>query len=186
VGPRLILLDEPVSALDVSIQAQVINLLDGLQEEFELSYVFVAHDLSVVEHVSDRIVVMYLGKLVEVSPVAELYSKPIHPYTSALLGAIPIPDPQENRARERPIVGGEPPNPIRPPSGCRFHTRCPRATTVCSEVEPQLTEYANGHLAACHHPQHVSEEEIRAATRSKYSPLSAGDEHPGAEEQAAA
>jgi oligopeptide/dipeptide ABC transporter ATP-binding protein len=178
VEPRLILLDEPVSALDVSIQAQVINLLDELQDQLKLSYVFVAHDLSVVRHVSDRIVVMYLGKLMEVSPGEELYHKPIHPYTSALLGAIPIPDPEENRSRDRPIVGGEPPNPIRPPSGCRFHTRCPRATEVCRAVEPQLTEYANGHLAACHHPQNVTTQEILSATRSPASPLSAGDERP--------
>ncbi len=175
VNPNLILLDEPVSALDVSIQAQVINLLDELQDELRLSYVFVAHDLGVVRHVSDRIIVMYLGKLMEISPAQELYSKPIHPYTSALLGAIPIPDPEENRKRDRPLVSGEPPNPIHPPSGCRFHTRCPRATEVCREVEPQLTEYANGHLAACHHPQNVSEDEVAAATRSDASPLSAGD-----------
>jgi oligopeptide/dipeptide ABC transporter ATP-binding protein len=181
VNPKLILLDEPVSALDVSIQAQVINLLDELQDELGLSYVFVAHDLSVVRHVSDRITVMYLGKLMEVSPAEELYSKPIHPYTSALLGAIPIPDPHENRARERPIVTGEPPNPINPPSGCRFHTRCPRATEVCRVVEPQLTEYAGGHLAACHHPQHVTTEEIAAAGRSVASPLGAGEERPTAE-----
>jgi oligopeptide/dipeptide ABC transporter ATP-binding protein len=181
VDPRLILLDEPVSALDVSIQAQVINLLDELQDEFHLSYVFVAHDLSVVRHVSDRIAVMYLGKLMEVSPAEELYSKPIHPYTSALLGAIPIPDPHENRARERPIVSGEPPNPISPPSGCRFHTRCPRATEVCRTVEPQLTEYAGGHLAACHHPQNVAAEEVAAASRSGTTPLSAGDVRPVAE-----
>jgi oligopeptide/dipeptide ABC transporter ATP-binding protein len=121
---------------------------------------------------------MYLGKLVEVSPSEELYHKPIHPYTSALLGAIPIPDPNENRARERPIVGGEPPNPIAPPAGCRFHTRCPRATEICRTVEPQLTEYAGGHLAACHHPQNVSGAEVAAATRSPASPLSAGDERP--------
>jgi oligopeptide/dipeptide ABC transporter ATP-binding protein len=177
VDPKLILLDEPVSALDVSIQAQVINLLDELQDSFHLSYGFVAHDLSVVRHVSDRIMVMYLGKVMEVSPAEELYSKPIHPYTSALLSAIPIPDPEENRARDRPIVGGEPPNPIRPPSGCRFHTRCPRATEVCRAVEPQLTEYA-GHLAACHHPQNVSAQEIATATRSPATPLSAGDERP--------
>ena len=176
--PRLILLDEPVSALDVSIQAQVINLLDDLQDQLNLSYVFVAHDLSVVRHVSDRIAVMYLGKIVEVSMAEELYSKPIHPYTSALLGAIPIPDPHENRARERRKATGEPPSAIRPPSGCRFHTRCPRATEVCAAVEPQLTEYANGHLAACHHPQQVSESEIAAATRSDASPLSAGPEQP--------
>jgi oligopeptide/dipeptide ABC transporter ATP-binding protein len=180
LDPKLMMLDEPVSALDVSIQAQVINLLDELQDDLHLSYVFVAHDLSVVRHVSDRIVVMYLGKLVEISPSEELYHKPIHPYTSALLSAIPIPDPKENRARERPIVGGEPPNPIAPPPGCRFHTRCPRATEICRTVEPQLTEYAGGHLAACHHPQNVTTAEVTAATRSPSSPLSSGDERPDA------
>jgi oligopeptide/dipeptide ABC transporter ATP-binding protein len=178
--PKLMLMDEPVSALDVSIQAQVINLLDDLQEELSLSYVFVAHDLSVVRHVSDRIVVMYLGKLMEISPAEELYHKPIHPYTSALLGAIPIPDPNENRSRERPIVTGEPPNPINPPSGCRFHTRCPRATEICQAVEPQLTEYANGHLAACHHPQNITAAEVTTAIRSDASPLSSGEERPEA------
>jgi oligopeptide/dipeptide ABC transporter ATP-binding protein len=121
---------------------------------------------------------MYLGKLMEVSPAEELYGKPIHPYTSALLSAIPIPDPEENRARTRDVVSGEPPNPINPPSGCRFHTRCPLATDICKEVEPQLTEYANGHMAACHHPQHVSAEEVAGATRSSASPLSAGDAVP--------
>jgi oligopeptide/dipeptide ABC transporter ATP-binding protein len=176
--PRLILLDEPVSALDVSIQAQVINLLDDLQDELHLSYIFVAHDLSVVRHVSDRIAVMYLGKIVEVSAAEELYSKPIHPYTSALLGAIPIPDPHENRARVRRKATGEPPSAINPPAGCRFHTRCPRATEVCSTVEPQLSEYAGGHLAACHHPQNVSQAEVAAAGRSDASPLSAGPEQP--------
>ena len=178
MNPQLMLLDEPVSALDVSIQAQVINLLDELQDEFHLSYVFVAHDLSVVRHVSDRIVVMYLGKLMEVSPAEELYTKPIHPYTSALLSAIPIPDPVENRSRTRQVIGGEPPNPIRPPSGCRFHTRCPRATDICRQVEPQLTEYAGGHLAACHHPQNVTADEVASASRSVSSPLSAGEDRP--------
>ncbi|MGH2868087.1 MAG: ABC transporter ATP-binding protein [Solirubrobacteraceae bacterium] len=178
VDPKLILLDEPVSALDVSIQAQVINLLDELQDDLGLSYVFVAHDLSVVRHVSDRIAVMYLGKLMEISPAEELYSKPIHPYTSALLSAIPIPDPKENRLRERTVVGGEPPNPIRPPSGCRFHTRCPRASDLCRTVEPPLTEYAGGHLAACHHPQSVSGEEMAKGRRSPASPISAGTEEP--------
>jgi oligopeptide/dipeptide ABC transporter ATP-binding protein len=178
VNPQLILLDEPVSALDVSIQAQVINLLDDLQDELSLSYVFVAHDLSVVRHVSDRIIVMYLGKLMEISPAEELYHKPIHPYTSALLGAIPLPDPEQNRARERQHISGEPPNPINPPSGCRFHTRCPRATDICTAVEPQLTEYPGGHMAACHHPQNVSQEEISSASRSSATPLSAGEELP--------
>jgi oligopeptide/dipeptide ABC transporter ATP-binding protein len=178
VEPKLILLDEPVSALDVSIQAQVVNLLDQLQDDLHLSYVFVAHDLSVVRHVSDRIVVMYLGKVMEVSPAEELYEKPIHPYTSALLSAIPLPDPRENRERTRPLITGEVPNPINPPSGCRFHTRCPRATEICRTVEPQLTEYAGGHTAACHHPQNVTPEEIAAATRSSDSPVTAGDAHP--------
>jgi oligopeptide/dipeptide ABC transporter ATP-binding protein len=182
LDPRLIVLDEPVSALDVSIQAQVVNLLDDLQDDLGLSYVFIAHDLSVVRHVSDQIAVMYLGKLMELSPAKELYSKPIHPYTEALLGAIPIPDPEENRARERLVVSGEPPNPIRPPSGCRFHTRCPRATEVCSQVEPPLAEYPGGHLAACHHPLNVGEEEIAGAKRSPLSPLSSGRLMPNGKE----
>ncbi|HEX7291285.1 MAG TPA: oligopeptide/dipeptide ABC transporter ATP-binding protein [Conexibacter sp.] len=176
--PQLILLDEPVSALDVSVQAQVVNLLDDLQDELRLSYVFVAHDLSVVRHVSDRIAVMYLGKLVESAPAEELYVKPIHPYTAALLDAIPIPDPRENRAREREVVRGEPPNPIDPPSGCRFRTRCPRATELCARVEPPLTAYPGGHLAACHHPLEVTEAELGAATRSPLSPAGAGEEIP--------
>jgi peptide/nickel transport system ATP-binding protein len=176
--PRLIVLDEPVSALDVSIQAQIINLLDDLQEEFGLTYLFVAHDLSVVRHVSDRVAVMYLGKLMEVSPAEELYEKPIHPYTSALLAAIPIPDPNENRSRERIVVSGEPPNPIDPPSGCVFHTRCPYATEICARVVPPLARYPNGHMAACHHPLNVTDAEIRAAERDPASPLSAGDELP--------
>ena len=177
--PRLIVLDEPVSALDVSVQAQIINLLDDLQDEFRLTYLFVAHDLSVVRHVSDRIAVMYLGKLMEVSPAEELYKKPIHPYTSALLSAIPIPDPEENRRRERVVVSGEPPNPINPPPGCVFHPRCPKATDICRQVEPPLARFPNGHLAACHHPLHVSPEEIRAAEKDASSPLSAGEELPG-------
>jgi oligopeptide/dipeptide ABC transporter ATP-binding protein len=178
--PQLIVLDEPVSALDVSVQAQIINLLDDLQHDFRLTYLFVAHDLSVVRHVSDRIAVMYLGKLMELSPAEELYTKPIHPYTSALLAAIPIPDPRENRNRERIVVSGEPPNPINPPQGCVFHTRCPFSTEICSQVEPPLARYANGHLAACHHPLKVSAEEIRAAVKHPSSPISAGDELPRA------
>ncbi len=183
--PRRIVLDEPVSALDVSIQAQVINLLDDLQDDFGLSYVFIAHGLSVVRHFSDQIAVMYLGKFVEVSPAAELYHKPIHPYTEALLSAMPIPDPRENRVRERRVVSGEPPNPIAPPPGCRFNTRCPLATEICREVEPPLAEYAGGHLAACHHPMNVGPAEISAATRSPLSPLSAGDLMPGGRDEAA-
>jgi oligopeptide/dipeptide ABC transporter ATP-binding protein len=173
--PKLILLDEPVSALDVSVQAQIINLLDDLQDELGLTYLFVAHDLSVVRHVSDRIAVMYLGKLMEVAPSEELYVKPVHPYTDALLKAIPIPDPAENRQRTRTVVPGEPPNPINPPSGCVFHPRCPRATDICKTIEPPLARYANGHLAACHHPLSVTPEEIASAERDPSSPLSAGD-----------
>jgi len=178
VEPKVIMLDEPVSALDVSIQAQVINLLEALQDELALTFVFVAHDLSVVRHVSDRIAVMYLGKIVELSPAQELYDKPIHHYTQVLLSAIPIPDPRENRKRTRVKVEGEPPSPIAPPPGCRFHTRCPAATELCRTVEPPLTEYADGHLAACHHPSSVSAEEIAAAQRSPASPLGAGNELP--------
>jgi oligopeptide/dipeptide ABC transporter ATP-binding protein len=186
VDPKLIVLDEPVSALDVSIQAQIINLLDDLQEDLGLSYLFVAHDLSVVRHVSDRIAVMYLGKLMEVSPAEQLYTKPIHPYTRALLEAIPIPDPRENRGRRRTVVSGEPPNPINPPRGCVFHPRCPHATEVCKTVEPPLMAYAGGHLAACHHPLNVTGKEIAAATRSDASPLSAGDVTPAPSKAAAA
>jgi peptide/nickel transport system ATP-binding protein/oligopeptide transport system ATP-binding protein len=182
VAPSMIMLDEPVSALDVSIQAQVINLLDDLQDDLRLSYIFVAHDLSVVRHVSDRIAVMYLGKIVELSPSEELYTKPIHPYTVGLLSAVPIPDPRENRERRRLVVTGEPPNPIDPPSGCRFRTRCPRATDICKQVEPPLTEYANGHVAACHHPLNVTPEEISAASRSPLSPQASGEDLPKPEE----
>jgi peptide/nickel transport system ATP-binding protein len=120
---------------------------------------------------------------VEMSPAKELYSKPIHPYTQALLSALPIPDPNENRARQRDVIGGEPPNPINPPSGCRFHTRCPHATDVCSRLEPPLAEYANGHVAACHHPLNVSEAEVASAKRSALSPLTAGDEMPGGKDE---
>ena len=176
--PKLLVLDEPVSALDVSVQAQIVNLLEDLQEQMGLAYLFVAHDLSVVRHVSNRIAVMYLGKLMEVSPAEALYQKPIHPYTQALLGAIPIPDPRENRARKRTLVSGEPPNPIDPPTGCVFHPRCPRASDLCRSVEPPLTRYADGHLAACHHPLNVTSAEIASAERSDSSPHTAGDELP--------
>jgi oligopeptide transport system ATP-binding protein len=153
--PKLVVADEPVSALDVSVQAQIINLLEELQDEFKLSYLFVAHDLSVVRHVSDRVAVMYLGKIVENSSADTLYRKPIHPYSNALLSAVPIPDPKLNAARERVVLEGDVPSPINPPGGCRFHTRCRWATDVCSADEPALLDYGDGHEAACHHPRNV-------------------------------
>ncbi len=150
--PKLIIADEPVSALDVSIQAQIINLLEDLQEEYRLTYIFVAHDLSVVRHVADRIAVMYLGKIVEIGPAEAVYNTPIHPYTEALLSAVPIPDPRANAARRQIILEGDVPSPAEPPAACRFHTRCPRATDICSAEEPELIDHGDEHYAACHHP----------------------------------
>jgi peptide/nickel transport system ATP-binding protein len=162
VNPDFIVADEPVSALDVSIQAQIINLLERLQDEFELTYLFIAHDLAVVRHISDRIAVMYLGMVVEVSPADELYENPLHPYTISLLSAVPIPDPEVELKRKAVLLAGDLPSPANPPAACRFHTRCPYIQpTRCRDEVPELRQLADGHTVACHWAEQIKSGEIK-------------------------
>ncbi|MGH9299159.1 MAG: oligopeptide/dipeptide ABC transporter ATP-binding protein, partial [Acidimicrobiales bacterium] len=164
LNPKLIVADEPVSALDVSIQAQILNMMKGLQERHGLSYIMISHDLAVVKYLSDRIGVMYLGKMMEVGPAQAIYERPAHPYTRGLIDTIPIAEPEIARSKRRQLITGELPSAIDPPSGCRFRTRCPFAQDLCAEVEPEMRLFSSGHYAACHFPLQTPVEEHEVAT----------------------
>ena len=177
MNPDFIVADEPVSALDVSIQAQIMNLLENLQKDFELTFLFIAHDLAVVRHISDRIAVMYLGKIVEISPAGDLYDNPLHPYTISLLSAVPIPDPVVELQRERILLAGDLPSPANPPTACRFHTRCPYVQpTRCTDEEPLLRRLADGHVVACHYAEEIQAGRIEPQQRKPV--LQAESSHP--------
>ncbi|HEY6585403.1 MAG TPA: oligopeptide/dipeptide ABC transporter ATP-binding protein [Gaiellaceae bacterium] len=177
MNPDFIVADEPVSALDVSIQAQIMNLLENLQKDFELTFLFIAHDLAVVRHISDRIAVMYLGKIVEISPAGDLYDNPLHPYTISLLSAVPIPDPVVELQRERILLAGDLPSPANPPTACRFHTRCPYVQpTRCTDEEPLLRRLADGHVVACHYAEEIQAGRIEPQERKPV--LQAESSHP--------
>jgi oligopeptide transport system ATP-binding protein len=176
LNPKFIVCDEPIAALDVSIQAQVVNLLEELQDEFGLTYMFISHDLSMVRHIADRVAVMYLGKIVELAPVVDLYDRPKHPYTEALMSAVPEPDPSLERRKDRIVLKGDVPSPSNPPKGCNFSTRCPKVMDICREVDPDFREIAPGHFAACHLSDQDKTAGRTGGTRDEHNQIQQGED----------